>query len=89
MPLKLLTWNIQAAIGTARYTDYVMRVHRQVLHTAAKTSTLETIAETIRPLIWSACRKWTWAGAVRGSAVRQMRLPKSPAMRIWLSRRTG
>lgn len=49
MPLKLLTWNIQAAIGTARYSDYVMRVHRQVLHTAAKTSTLETIAETIRP----------------------------------------
>lgn len=46
--MKLLTWNIQAAIGTASYADYLTRAHRQVVHTAAKTSTLETIAETIR-----------------------------------------
>ena len=46
--MKLLTWNIQAAIATARYSDYLTRAHRQVFHTASKTSTLETIAETIR-----------------------------------------
>jgi endonuclease/exonuclease/phosphatase family metal-dependent hydrolase len=48
VPLKLLTWNIQAAIGTARFSDYLTRAHRQVFHTQAKASTLETIAETIR-----------------------------------------
>ena len=48
MPLKLLTWNIQAAIGTARFTDYLIRAHRQVFHTPAKASTLDTIAETVR-----------------------------------------
>ena len=48
MPLKLLTWNIQAAIGTARFSDYLTRAHRQVFHTPAKADTLETIAETLR-----------------------------------------
>ena len=48
MPLKLLTWNIQAGIGTARFSDYLTRAHRQVFHTQAKASTLETIAETVR-----------------------------------------
>jgi len=46
--LKLLTWNIQAAIGTASYSDYLRRAHRQVIHTDSKTRTLETIAQTIR-----------------------------------------
>ena len=46
--MKLLSWNIQAAIGTARFSDYLTRAHRQVFHTPAKASTLETIAETIR-----------------------------------------
>lgn len=46
--MKLLSWNIQAAIGTARFSDYLTRAHRQVFHTAAKAGTLETIAETIR-----------------------------------------
>jgi endonuclease/exonuclease/phosphatase family metal-dependent hydrolase len=46
--LKLLTWNIQAAIGTVRFSEYLTRAHRQVVHTPAKASTLQTIAETIR-----------------------------------------
>lgn len=46
--MKLLTWNIQAAIATASYSDYLTRAHRQVIHTEAKARTLQTIAETIR-----------------------------------------
>lgn len=46
--MKLLTWNIQAAIATTNFSDYLTRAHRQVIHTASKASTLEAIAETIR-----------------------------------------
>lgn len=47
--MKLLTWNIQAAIGTRRYRDYVLKAHRQLLHTASKTAILESIAREIAP----------------------------------------
>ncbi|RAN32966.1 endonuclease/exonuclease/phosphatase family protein [Hyphomonas pacifica] len=43
-----MTWNIQAAIATAGYSQYLTRAHRQVFHTRSKASILETIAETIR-----------------------------------------
>lgn len=47
--MNLLTWNIQAAIGTKRYRDYLLGAHRQLLHTPAKAATLEQIAQTIAP----------------------------------------
>ena len=46
--MKLLSWNIQAAIATQRYSEYLTRVHRQVLHTQSKLGVLETIAREIR-----------------------------------------
>lgn len=45
--MNLLTWNIQAAIGTRRYWDYLLHAHRQVMHTPAKAATLDNIARTI------------------------------------------
>jgi|TARA_R110002020_G_scaffold399971_1_gene609932 endonuclease/exonuclease/phosphatase family metal-dependent hydrolase len=45
--LRILTWNIQAAIGTARYSHYLTRAHHQVFNTSAKQSTLEKIAEIV------------------------------------------
>ena len=47
--MKLLTWNIQAAIGTRRYRDYVLKAHRQLLHTASKGAILASIAAEIAP----------------------------------------
>jgi hypothetical protein len=47
--MKLLTWNIQAGIGTKRYRDYLFHAHRQVIHTAAKTAILREIAREITP----------------------------------------
>lgn len=47
--MDLLTWNIQAAIGTRRYRDYLFHAHRQVFHTSAKTVTLGHIAREITP----------------------------------------
>jgi endonuclease/exonuclease/phosphatase family metal-dependent hydrolase len=45
--VHLLTWNIQAGIGTRRYRDYLFHAHRQVVHTAAKTAVLHAIAREI------------------------------------------
>ncbi|MBL8555383.1 MAG: endonuclease/exonuclease/phosphatase family protein [Phenylobacterium sp.] len=45
--MNLLTWNIQACIGTSRYRDYLLRAYRQVMHTPAKAVVLEQIARTI------------------------------------------
>jgi endonuclease/exonuclease/phosphatase family metal-dependent hydrolase len=45
--LQILTWNIQAAIGTTRYSQYLTRAHHQVFNTSTKRSTLEKIAEIV------------------------------------------
>ncbi|WP_206240586.1 endonuclease/exonuclease/phosphatase family protein [Novosphingobium terrae] len=47
--MKLLTWNIQAGIGTRRYRDYLLHAHRQVIHTAAKNAVLGQIAREVTP----------------------------------------
>lgn len=47
--MKLLTWNIQAGIGTRRYRDYVFRAHLQLVHAPSKTEALRNIAEEIAP----------------------------------------
>ncbi|MDE1918750.1 MAG: endonuclease/exonuclease/phosphatase family protein [Sphingomonadales bacterium] len=47
--MKLLTWNIQAGIGTRRYRDYLLHAHRQLIHTPAKTLALHDIAGQISP----------------------------------------
>ncbi len=47
--MNLLTWNIQAAIGTGRYRDYLLRAHRQVMNTPSKTGILLEIARKIAP----------------------------------------
>ena len=45
--LQIMTWNIQAAIGMTKYSQYVTRAHHQVFNTSAKRSTLEKIAEIV------------------------------------------
>ncbi len=47
--MKLLTWNIQAGIGTGRYRDYLLHAHRQLIHTRSKTLALHNIARAIAP----------------------------------------
>ena len=48
--MNLLTWNIQAGIGTARYRDYLLHAHRQVIQTFFQDGGLHNIARGDRPL---------------------------------------
>lgn len=48
MQLKILTWNIQAAIGTKAVHQYASQAYRQVLHTPAKKRTLQQIANIMQ-----------------------------------------
>ena len=45
--MKLLTWNVQAGIGTSRYRDYFLRAHLQLVHAPSKTAILQDIAREI------------------------------------------
>jgi len=45
MPIKILSYNIQAAIGTKAYRQYVTQVNRQVFNSKTKIKTLKNIAE--------------------------------------------
>ncbi len=45
--MNVLTWNIQAGIGTSRFRDYLLHAHRQVIHTRSKITTLRLIASAI------------------------------------------
>ena len=47
--MNLLTWNIQAGIGTARFRDYLLHAHRQLIHTRSKITALRRIAGAIAP----------------------------------------
>lgn len=47
--MQLLTWNIQAGIGTSRFRDYLLHAHRQIMHTRSKTAALRHIAQAIAP----------------------------------------
>lgn len=47
MPLKIVSYNIQAAIGTKAYRQYLTQINRQVFHTKEKTKTLAAIADFI------------------------------------------
>lgn len=47
--MNLLTWNIQAGIGTGGYREYLLHAHRQMFHTASKTAALHNIAREIAP----------------------------------------
>ena len=47
--MNLLTWNIQAGIGTSRYRDYFLRAHLQLVHAPSKTAILKNIAKEIAP----------------------------------------
>jgi endonuclease/exonuclease/phosphatase family metal-dependent hydrolase len=47
--VNLLTWNIQAGIGTRRYRDYLFRAHLQMFHARSKTEALQNIAREIAP----------------------------------------
>ena len=47
--MNLLTWNIQAGIGTSRYRDYLLRAHLQMFHAPSKMATLQSIAREIAP----------------------------------------
>lgn len=45
--MKLLTWNIQAGIGTSGYRDYLLRAHLQLFHAPSKTEVLQNIAREV------------------------------------------
>lgn len=45
--MRLLTWNIQAGIGTSRFRDYFLRAHLQLVHAPSKTAILHSIAGEI------------------------------------------
>lgn len=45
MPLKIVTYNIQAAIGTKAYRQYVTQINKQLFHTKRKGKTLAAIAD--------------------------------------------
>ena len=47
--LRIVSYNIQAAIGAHAPTHYLTRVHRQFLHTPAKDRILERVGHTIEP----------------------------------------
>jgi endonuclease/exonuclease/phosphatase family metal-dependent hydrolase len=47
--VNVLTWNIQAGIATGRYRDYLLHLHRQIIHTASKTAALGDVADAIAP----------------------------------------
>ena len=47
--LKIISYNIQAAIGSEAPSHYVTRVHRQFLHTKAKDDILRKVGKTIEP----------------------------------------
>lgn len=48
MQLKVLTWNIQAGIGTKAAHQYASQAYRQVFHTPAKKRTLKQIAKVLK-----------------------------------------
>jgi endonuclease/exonuclease/phosphatase family metal-dependent hydrolase len=45
--VNVLTWNIQAGIGTLHFRDYLLHAHRQVIHTRSKIAALRHIAMAI------------------------------------------
>lgn len=45
MPIKILSYNIQAGIGTQSYRKYVTQINRQLFHSKHKTNNLRNIAE--------------------------------------------
>ncbi|WP_017931148.1 endonuclease/exonuclease/phosphatase family protein [Robiginitomaculum antarcticum] len=47
MEHQLLTYNIQAGIGTGSYGQYLSQVHHQVIHTQTKSRTLGRIANLL------------------------------------------
>ena len=47
--MNLMTWNIQAGIGTSRYREYLLRAHLQIFHAPSKTVALQNIAGEISP----------------------------------------
>ena len=46
--MKILTYNIQAGIGTRSVSDYVLKAHHQLIDTPAKRRTLTNIGKFIR-----------------------------------------
>ena len=47
MSLKIVSYNIQAAIGTQAYRQYLTQINRQVFHSKSKSTTLKSIANFI------------------------------------------
>lgn len=45
MPLKVVSYNIQAAIGTKAYRQYLTQINKQLFHSQSKTKTLKGIAD--------------------------------------------
>ena len=45
--MKVLTYNIQAGIGTGALRDYVLKAHHQVVDTRKKRKTLDRIGKFI------------------------------------------
>lgn len=47
-PLHVLTWNIQAAIGTTQFSHYLTRAHHQLLDAPAKEARLSQLAAVMK-----------------------------------------
>jgi len=47
MSLKIVSYNIQAAIGTKAYRQYFTQINKQIFHSKSKTKTLTNIAEFV------------------------------------------
>lgn len=90
--MKFLSYNIQAAIGTANGTGYFTGVHRQFVQDATKTKTLENIAKFIRPYD-IVCLQEVDLGGLRSGYIDQAEYLKTtanfPHMAKQINRRVG
>jgi len=90
--LDFLSYNIQAAIGTLRPRDYIMRAHRQLMSVRPKTYNLDKIADYIRPFD-VVCLQEVDLGGFRSGYVNQADYLKTragfPYMATQINRRLG
>jgi len=81
--LRLLTFNIQAGIATARYHHYVTHSWRQILPHSKRTTNLDAIAQMVAPYDMVALQEAD-SGSLRSGYVNQSRyLATQAAMPFW------
>lgn len=90
--IDFLSYNIQAGIGTQRRSDYLTRVHRQILPGRPKLRNLEKIADYIRPFD-VVCLQEVDFGGLRSGFLNQANFLKErggfPFMASQINRKVG